>query len=113
MAGQRFPQYIQLSSIQQFEGRAAAKVKWSVNPSLPKVFYNNGKELPDAAYAEDTTVYDCTKPAMATAESSIFDKSGTLLFHQEWAGPQYLNLAIGIGPGTVASSAQNIVCHET
>jgi hypothetical protein len=65
-----------------------------VNPSLPKVFAN-GKELPDAAYAEDLNVYDCTKLAMAIAESSIFDKSGNLLYHYKWADPQYLNLAIG------------------
>jgi hypothetical protein len=45
------PQYIQLSSIQQFEGRAAAKVKYLAVPSLPKVIA--GKELPDAAYLED------------------------------------------------------------
>ena len=60
---------MQLSSIQQFENRAAARVKWLVNPSLPKVFYGN-KELPDAAYVEDLTVYDCTKLVMAVADST-------------------------------------------
>ena len=113
VGGQHFPQYIQLSSIQLFENRAAAKVKWFVNPSLPKVFYG-GKEFPDAAYAEDLAVYDCTKPVIATAETSIFDKSGNLLFHYKWADPQYLNLAIGatVDPGSVAFTARNIVCHE-
>jgi hypothetical protein len=110
---QNLPYYIQLSSIQIFENRAAARVKWLVNPSLPKVFYS-GKELPDAAYAEDLTVYDCTKPDMAVAESSIFDKSGSLLYHYKWADPQYLNLTIGqkLIPGSIASVAKNIVCHE-
>jgi PDZ domain len=109
---QNLPQYMQLSSIQTFENRAAARVKWLVDPSQPKVFYN-GKEIPDAAYVEDLAVFDCTKPIMATAESSIFDKSGNLLYHYKWADPQFLNLAIGrtADPGTVASFARNIVCH--
>jgi hypothetical protein len=109
---EHIPQYIQLSSIQMFEGRAAAKVKWFVDSSVPRVFYN-GKELPNAAYAEDLAVYDCTKPIVAVAESSIFDDSGNLLYHFKWADPQYINLAIGgpIGPGTVAVTARNIVCH--
>jgi hypothetical protein len=55
--------------------------------SLPKVFYN-GKELPDAAYVEDLNVYDCTKPVMAVAESSIFDKSGNLLFRYKPGFPR-------------------------
>jgi len=111
--GNNLPQFMQLSSVQQFENRAAARIKWLVNPSRPKVFYNN-KELPDAAYVEDLTVYDCTKLVMAVAESSIFDKSGNLLFHFKWADPQYLNLAIGttIVPGSVGAVARNIVCHE-
>ena len=108
---QHIPQYIQLSSIQQFENRAAAKVKRLVDPSLPKVFY--GKTFPDAAYIEELNVYDCTKPAMATAEDSIFDKSGNLLYHYKWADPQYLNLSIGItlAPGSVGLTARNIACH--
>ena len=95
-----------------FENRAAAKVKWFVDPSVPKVFYN-GKALPDAAYVEELTVYDCTKPVMAIAETSIFDKSGNLLYHFKWADPQYLNLAIGVtlGPGSVGLTARNIACH--
>ena len=89
---EHIPQYIQLSSIQMFENRA---------------------ELPDAAYVEDLSVYDCTKHAMAIAESSIFDNSGNLLFHYKWADPQYLNLSIGITlvPGSVGLVARNIACH--
>ena len=112
IGNQHNPQYIQLNSIQQFENRAAAKTKILVDPSQPKVFY--GKPLPDAAYIEQLTVYDCTKPAMAIAEDSIFDKTGNLLFHFKWGDPQYLNLAIGVtfAPGSVASSGRNIACHR-
>ena len=51
---------------------------------------------------------------MATAEDSIFDKSGNLLFHFKWGDPQYLNLAIGVtlAPGSVGSSGRNIACHR-
>ena len=50
---------------------------------------------------------------MAIAESSIFDKSGNLLYHFKWADPQYLNLAIGITlpSGSVGLTARNIACH--
>ena len=59
VTNQHYPHYIQLSSIQVFENRAAAKSKTLVDPSLPKVFY--GKLFPDAAYSEDLNVYDCDK----------------------------------------------------
>ena len=38
VANQHLPQYIQLSSIQYFEDRAAVRVKMLVDPSAPKVF---------------------------------------------------------------------------
>ena len=38
VANQHFPHYIQMSSIQRFENRAAAKVKWFPDPSKPMVF---------------------------------------------------------------------------
>ena len=79
-----------------------------VDPSLPKVF--NEKPLPDADYIEQLDVFDCAKPAMATAEISVFDKSGKLLHHYKWADPQHLNLSIGmtLWPGSVGSTAKNI-----
>ena len=111
VANQHLPQYIQVSSIQMFENRAAARVRMVVDPSQPKVF--NGMPLPDAAYIEVTNVYDCSKPAMAAADNSIFDNSGKLLSHYKWADPQYLNLSIGITlvPGAVGLTAKNIACH--
>jgi hypothetical protein len=107
-----FPALHALSSIQQFENRAAARLKWLVDPSQPKVFY--GKSFPDAAYIEELAVYDCTKPAMAVAEDFIFDNSAKLLYHFKWADPQYLNLSIGValGPGSVGLAARNIACHN-
>ena len=50
---------------------------------------------------------------MATAETSIFDKSGNILFHYKWGDPQYLNFAIGVmlGPGTVGLTGKNLLCH--
>jgi uncharacterized caspase-like protein len=106
------PNFMQLSSIQQFGDKAVAKVKFIFDPSAPKVFF--GKPLPDADYEEDLNVYDCTKPVMATSEQWFFSKSGELLFHYKWADPQYLNLAIGatLPAGSVGSTAGNIACHE-
>jgi uncharacterized caspase-like protein len=113
VGGQRFPQYIQLGSIQHFGDRAAAKAKALVNPSLPKIF-PGGKTLPDAAYYEDLNVYDCTEPTMAIAEDSVFDQTGNLLSHYKFADPRYLNLSIGmqLQPGSIGWTARNIVCHQ-
>ncbi len=111
VANQHLPQYIQLSSIQYFEDRAAVRVKMLVDPSQPKVFY--GKSFPDAAYIEQLNVYDCANPVMATADDSIFDNSGKLLYHFRWGDPRYLNLSIGITlqPGSFGLIARNIACH--
>ena len=106
------PNFIQLSSIQQFGDKAAAKVKYLIDPSAPKVFW--GKSLPDAAYIEDLDVYDCTKPITAISEEAIFNNSGELLYHYKWADPQYLNLSIGItlSSSSVGTVAANIACHD-
>lgn len=106
------PNFIQLSSIQRFGGKAAAKVKHIIDPSAPKEF--RGKTLPDAAYVEDLDVYDCTKPITAISEEAIFNNSGELLYHYKWADPQYLNLSIGITlqRGSIGTVAANIACHE-
>jgi hypothetical protein len=112
VGNQHIPNYIQLSSLQMFEGRAAVMTKTVLDSSQPKVFY--GKDLPDAAYAEELAVYDCAKPAMAVAETTIFDKSANPLYHYKWADPQYLNLSIGptLRPGSIGLTARNIVCHK-
>jgi hypothetical protein len=52
------PNYMQINSIQRFGDRAAVKIKFLIDPNLPKTFH--GKTLPDAAYGEDVNVYDCT-----------------------------------------------------
>ena len=106
------PQYIRLSSIQRFADRAAAETKWLVDEFRPKVFY--GKTLPDAAYGEDLSAYDCTQPIMRTAEQTIFNKSGEPIFHYKWGDPQYLNLSVGdkLPPGSVGLAGRYIVCNE-
>jgi uncharacterized caspase-like protein len=106
------PSYIQLSSIYQYGERAAARVREPIDPS--KVWkMPNGKALPEAAYFENLTVFDCVKPAMAIAENSVFNQSGDLIYHYKWGDPQYLNISIGVAvqKGTVASVGRNISCH--
>lgn len=112
ISNQHIPNFIQLSSIQEFGDRAAAKVKFLIEPSAPKLFF--GRSLPDADHVEDLNVYDCINPVMAISEESLFDKSGKLLFHYKWADPQYLNLAIGttLPPGSIGLLADKIACHD-
>jgi hypothetical protein len=107
-----FPHWMQIRTIERFGDRASVKVKELADPSHPLIA--NGKSLPNTAYMESVNVYDCDAPVMALSEEWFYDKSGGLLFHYKWADPQYLNFSIGtvIQPGTIASSARNIVCHE-
>jgi uncharacterized caspase-like protein len=112
IGNQHNPQYMELSSIQRLGDRAAVKMKYPIDPSGRKEFY--GRSIPDADYVEELNVYDCTKPAMAIAEDSIFNKSGDLLYHYKWGLPQYLNLSIGVtlATGSVGAVARNVVCHD-
>ena len=103
------PNYFKLSSAERFGDRVAIAVKAPIDPASPLA-----KKFPDAAYSEDVSVYDCTKLQMASAETTTFNNSGQVVSHYKWADPQYLSLSIGaaIMPGTIASAARNILCHE-
>lgn len=102
-----FPIYIKISSVQQIGDRVAANIKSIWDPS-------QNQKFPDAAYTDELAVYDCKRQTMAYAERTIVSKSGQTLYHYKWADPQFLDLSIGatIAPGTVASSFQNMLCHE-
>ena len=106
------PQWIQISSIQQFQDRAAANTKQLIDPSAPTII--EGKTITDASYLVDLNVYDCTTPVMRAAEETIFNKSGEPVLHYKWADPQYLNLSLGqsLPVGSVGGTARNIVCNE-
>lgn len=112
IGNQRFPQWLQLNSIQHLGDRAAIRMKRLVDDTQPKEFY--GRKFPDAAYLEELNVYDCSTLRMANANTDIYNKSGELLFHYKWGDPQFLNLGIGIDlqPRSVGSTAQAIACRE-
>jgi hypothetical protein len=104
----RYPHFMQLSSIQKFGDRASVSMKYLIDPSVPPTV--NGMALPDAAYVEAITVFNCRGRVMAIAEHSIFNVSGELLYHYKWADPQYLNLSISttLTPGSTAVTAREI-----
>jgi hypothetical protein len=107
----QFPWWMQISSIRQFGNRAAVRLKYIADPALPLVA---GKKFPDAAYAEQLTVFDCDQPITALSEITIYGKSAEILHHYKWGQPEYLNLSAGasIPPGSVGGTARNIVCHD-
>ena len=110
---QHLPQYMQISSIRHFGGRASVKLKNLVDDSKPKNFH--GREFPEAASVQNVTVYDCNLPVSAFAEDDILNKSGDILFHYKWGVPEYLNLSIGMNfaPNSVVGAVtQSIVCHD-
>ena len=107
-----FPQYMKLSSIQSFNGKAAADIKWAIYPSarqLP-VF----KDLPDAEFVDDTDVFDCEKPKTVTAESSVLNKAGQVIFHYKWGNPRFMsfNMPVTVAPGSTGDSARKILCFK-
>jgi uncharacterized caspase-like protein len=107
------PQFLQLSSIQQFDGRAAVRTKQFLDPAEPKVF--NGITLSDAFYEEEVDVYDCTHPIISASEVSFFSKIGKLLYHYKFTDPQYTDLSIGgktLPAGSVGRVASYIACHN-
>jgi uncharacterized caspase-like protein len=106
------PQFIQLTSIRRFGGTASAKIKRLVVDPPPEIA--TGRPISEAAYTEDVDVFDCGSPRMAVAETSVFNTTGTLVYHYKWADPQYLDLTIGapLAPGSTGSFAASIACHE-
>jgi uncharacterized caspase-like protein len=109
---EHIPNYMQLSSIQRFDDRAAVRLRDLIDETKPKNFF--GRSIPDAAYIEHMYVYDCNHLISGIAEETIFNKSGKPLFHYKWADPQYLNLTSGnkVEPGSVAYSARNLACYN-
>jgi len=113
IGGKTNPQFVQLSSIKRLGDRSVAKTKVLVNSANPKIFY--GRPLPDAAYQEQTNVYDCTSPRMLLAEDSIFNAAGELLFHYKWGDPKYLKIStmgFEVQPGSVGYAGRAIACDE-
>jgi len=112
IGNKRIPWYVQLSSIQRLQDRAAIRVRYSVDPTLNKVFF--GRPLPDAEYIEDVNAYSCEKPAAVTSEETIFDKAMITLYHYKIGDPRYLNLSVGLtlSAGSVGDSIRNLACNE-
>jgi hypothetical protein len=111
IGNKRTPWYLQLASIRRIGDRGVAKTKTFIDGDAPKIFH--GKSLPDAAYQEQLNVYDCTTPFMASAEDSIFNAAGELLFHYKWGDPANLKIAtlgFEIKPGSVGQTGRNIAC---
>ena len=112
IANGRFPQYLKLSSVDHFGARVAVSFKEAWDPSVVLV---PGKPFPDGAYNEDTVVMDCNKQIFGLAERTVISTAGEILYHYKWADPHFLDLSLvgsAIPPGTVAATAENILCHE-
>ena len=112
VSNNRMPWYARLNSVQRFPDRVAITVRYSIDPASNKTFF--GRPLPDAEYAEEINAYSCEKPAVSTSEQTIFDKSGTTLYHYKFADPQFLNLSSGPGlaNGSIGSAIQSIACRR-
>jgi hypothetical protein len=107
------PQYMKLNSIQQFGDKATAQVKYLVErPEQKKL--PNGKDFPEGAYEVELTVWDCKKPRAASAETTVYNRSGDVIYHYKWGDPRHLNLAIGFDlmENSIGAAAQKLACRE-
>jgi Caspase domain len=109
--GNNLPQLMNISSLTPLGSRVAVWQKVFPDPSTPFV---PGKEFTDAAYQENLHVYDCNQPIFGTAETTVYNKDGRVLYHYNWGNPRFLNLSSGFEarPGTVGSIARTIVCND-
>jgi hypothetical protein len=108
----RFPQYLKVSSIDQFGDRVAVQVRGAVDPTTAVI---GPDKFPEGNFYESTAVVDCKQPVVAMAESRVVTPSGELLAHYKVADPKFLSLSMGIAiaPGQVAETLRKIVCDET
>ena len=70
---------------------------------------------PVAAYQEDVIALDCQKSVFATAETTIYNKSGDVVSHYQRADPLLLDMSTGQPankPGSIISLAEKIVCSD-
>ena len=107
----RFPLYLEFSSIRLLGDRVAIRVRSQVDPTLLLI---GTTKYPDGSFYEDIDVIDCRQSIFAISERTVLMQSGELLGHYKWADPEVLNLSIGskIAPGMIAAAAKNIVCDE-
>ena len=97
--------YFKPSSVKIF----GDKVVYTARYPLAKV------NPPEGGYQEDVTVVDCKKSIWAMSRQKTYNKSGVVVADHKWADPELLDLSIGgpIRPGTIVSSAEQIMCDES
>jgi uncharacterized caspase-like protein len=107
----QFPHYMRISSIHQFGDRVSYQYKSLLDDTARSLVTPN---VPEGSVGEYTMVYDCKQAIFAPAERVVIGPSGERLFHFKWADPEFLNMstAVAPAPGSVASTARNILCHE-
>ena len=111
VSNQQFGQFFKLSSLQQFGDKVAVLMKSLLDPSAPPP---TGTTFSEGDYQENTVVFDCKRPAMGIAEKTVYGKTGEVKYHYKWSDPKYLDISTGIAirPGSVALTAQHILCDE-
>ena len=108
----KYQQFMKLSSIQRFMDRAAVLVKWIVPPSVKQTpaFLAH----PETAYVEDVYVYDCKQPTSVSADETLFNADGQVLYHYNWGDPRYIDVTLGqkLVAGSVGLTARSIACNR-
>jgi len=106
-----FPQYIKLSSIQQFGDRVAVQTRGLADLRMPLI---GTKTFPDGTYDESTSVFDCKQSIVGISERKAVSPSGEILDRYKQADPEVFNLSFGtfIASGTVAATLKNFLCDD-
>jgi hypothetical protein len=81
VGAQRFAHYFKPSSLKTFGDKVAVGVRYVVDDTT---------SLQGAAYEDATNVFDCKSSTFAMAERTVYNKSGEIISHFNWADPEIL-----------------------
>jgi hypothetical protein len=104
--------YFRPDSVKMFGDQVAFSARFPLKSIIAVATVDS--KLPLGVYQDETTVIDCKKSTVATAETTIYDKAGKVISHFKMAEPTALNMSIAmpIPPNSVLSLAQHMLCDK-
>lgn len=94
-------------SVKVFGDYAAYTARYPLYPS-------SANAVPQGAYSDDTTVFDCKKSASYLIEKVVYNKIGDVAYRYKWATLETFNLLPPTPnpPGSILALAAPIMCSE-
>jgi hypothetical protein len=98
-------------SIRAFGDRVAYTARFALKSTS---ISSSEKNSVQGAYEDDTTVLDCKKLTFATAERTVYNTAGDILFHYKFGEPESLDPSQSqpINSGSILAMGQRAFCDE-